>query len=161
MDINLPAWMPRSRAVRDLSTARTNDARAVALGNFVRGMIGQLPTVMFLLLPVFALLLKLVYVRRGWFYSEHLVFALHTHAFVFLVFAVAAVLVGFSGGAPWASTAATVLAFGIPVYVFVAQKRVYGQGWGKTAVKTLLLLFLYSSLFSTGMVLAVLLAAAV
>ena len=115
---------------------------------------------MFLLLPVFALLLKLVYVRRDWFYSEHLVFALHTHAFAFLVFAVIAALLGFSGGAAWAGIVSQLLLVGIPLYFFVAQKRVYGQGWLKTGVKALLLGWVYGFLLVMGMVLAILLASA-
>jgi hypothetical protein len=46
--------------------------------------LGNLPLTMFLLLPFFALLLKMFYPRR--FYAEHFVFALHLHAFFYLVF---------------------------------------------------------------------------
>lgn len=161
VNIGLPVWMVRSRSVQRLAASRTNEERAEAIADFSRNAIGQLPTVMFLLLPVFALLLKLVYVRRDWFYSEHLVFALHSHAFAFLVFAVIAVLLGFSGGAAWASIVAQLLLVGIPLYFFVAQKRVYGQGWLKTGVKALLLGWVYGFLLIMGLALAILLASAV
>ncbi len=45
--------------------------------------ITYLPYAMFVLLPLFALLLQLVYRGRRMHYAEHLVFALHLHAFWF------------------------------------------------------------------------------
>ena len=42
----------------------------------------------FLLIPVFAVLLKLFYLRRNRLYFEHLIFSLHLHAFIFLLFIV-------------------------------------------------------------------------
>lgn len=39
----------------------------------------------FLLIPVVALLLKLLYIRRKRLYFEHLIFSLHAHAFIFLL----------------------------------------------------------------------------
>ena len=68
----------RSGALDGISGARTDSERADNLIEFLRSAVGYVPTVLFLILPVFALLLKLLYVRRGWFYSEHVVFALHT-----------------------------------------------------------------------------------
>ena len=46
-------------------------------------VISDLPAAMFLTLPLYAAWLKLMYRRR--FYSEHLVFALHLHAFLFFI----------------------------------------------------------------------------
>jgi Protein of unknown function (DUF3667) len=46
-------------------------------------VISDLPVAMFLALPLYAAWLKLMYRRR--FYSEHLVFALHLHAFLFFI----------------------------------------------------------------------------
>lgn len=160
INVGLPSWLPRSEAVERMQTARTGNEVASAAADFGRAALGQMPTVMFLLLPFFALLLKLVYVRRDWYYSEHLVFALHTHAFAFLVFALVAVLLGFSGGAAWAGTAAQVLLVLLPVYFFVAQKRVYGQGWVKTGLKALVLGWLYGfAVLALGLTLAIVLAA--
>ncbi len=46
-------------------------------------VISDLPAAMFFTLPLYAAWLKLMYRRR--FYSEHLVFALHLHAFLFFI----------------------------------------------------------------------------
>ena len=140
------------------ATNRTDQARATAA--FLRAAIGRVPTVMFVLLPLFALLLKLLYVRRDWYYAEHIVFALHTHAFAFLVFSLAlGALV-----APGALAAALRVVAGvavpvIPLYFLLAMKRVYGQSWGKTVLKGTLLSVAYSLLLAFGIVGAAALAA--
>jgi hypothetical protein len=95
----------------------------------------DLPKLMFVLLPFFALFLKVLYLRRGRSYVEHFIFSLHVHSFVFIVFT-ALVLLRQVPHAGW-------LAATIPLYVFVAQKRVYGQGFVKTALKYLILGWAY------------------
>ena len=165
-DIGLPDWAVRSESVRRLDRARTGRESAEAGMAFFREAIGKVPTVLFLVLPVFALLLKALYVRRGWYYSEHLVFGLHTHAFTFFVFVVLALLAtagggtGFSSGSGWAGVLSAVLLCAVPVYFVVAQKRVYGQGWIKTILKSLVLGTVYSVVLFWGLVGALLLAAA-
>lgn len=142
VDLNmgeLDGWARRGRAYQRLKTARTTDERIGAGLDVAREAIGRVPVVMFLMLPVFALILKLIYVRRGWFYSEHLVFGLHTHAFAFVVFATMTLLAVVGVSAEGAALTSAVLSFAIPVYFLVAQKRVYGQGWVKTLVKAGLL----------------------
>ncbi|MEM1041487.1 MAG: DUF3667 domain-containing protein [Bacteroidota bacterium] len=158
--VNLPDWMPRSRAIERLNAARTSDGRTEAATDLARGMIARVPTVMFLLLPLFALLLKLVYIRRGWYYSEHLVFALHGHAFAFLVFTVVAVLLTASGAAAWALRVSQALGVAVLGYFFIAQKRVYGQGWLKTGAKALGLGVVYTILLFWGFIGSLVLAAA-
>ena len=108
---------------------------AAALSDLVRSIIERIPVVMFLMLPVFALLMKLVYVRRGWYYSEHLIFALHNHAVAFIGFTVIAVLVAAAGNPRWVSLTAAAILVSMNGYFLVAQKHVYGQGWMKTLVK--------------------------
>lgn len=61
-------------------------AGAQGIGQILkRELAQQAPTMIFLLLPVFALLLKLLYIRSGRSYVEHLIFGLHSHAFTYLV----------------------------------------------------------------------------
>lgn len=84
--------------------------------------VGNLGGAMFVLVPAFALWLKLAYLNRRLRYTEHLVFALHLHAFWFLLLAVALTGVG------WLMFAALLAA---PAYALAAMKRVYGgpRGW--------------------------------
>ena len=163
-NIGLPDWMVRSESVRRIGRARTSEESASAGLAFAREAIGHVPTALFLILPVFALLLKVLYVRRGWYYSEHLVFGLHTHAFAFVVFTVLALLAAFGSGAGWASAASGVVSFAlmasVPVYFVVAQKRVYGQGWIKTVLKSLALGWTYFFVLIGGLISVLFLAAA-
>ena len=78
--------------------------------------------VMLVLLPAFAAVLALLFRYRGLSYTEHLVFALHLHAFWFLVVAVVVPLPAL------AMLPALVL---IPAYAGLAFRRVYGgRAWG-------------------------------
>ena len=76
--------------------------------------------VMFVLLPAFALALAVLFRHRGFSYTEHLVFALHLHAYWFLTLAVAFVLPA------WPQA---LLLLTIPVYAALAFRRVYGRPW--------------------------------
>jgi hypothetical protein len=90
-------------------------------------IITTLPKAMFVFVPVFALLLKLLYRRSGRFYAEHFLFALHFHAFSFLALGLS--LVVLSGSVrPLAQVI-------ILSYLFLALRRVYGQSRVRTVLK--------------------------
>ena len=107
-------------------------------------LLDVLPGTMFVLLPLVALLLKFWYLFAKKYYVEHLIFALHNHAFIFVVFIVMLLMNGVSewnepGGegpvtqvAEWVKT---VLMVWIPIYMLLSLKRVYQQGWGLTLAK--------------------------
>ena len=166
-NLDLPGWMPRSESVERFTEARDRDEQRAAVTALGRSAIGQLPTALFLLLPVFALLLKAVYVRRGWYYSEHLVFGLHIHAAAFVVLTVALVVSFLSNGAgvyseggPIAGLVVSLLLLYIPVYYLVASWRVYGQGVLKTLAKSVVVGFVYAlALIILGTTLSILLVA--
>jgi hypothetical protein len=135
--------------IQELGRMETRQAAERLLGNFL----GYIPTLMFLLLPVFALVLKALYVRRGRYYAEHFVFLLHTHAFLYLMFMVllGVVLLGWVRG--WVVTGI----FGwIAVYVFLAMRHVYGQQRLKTLVKMWTLGWAYFWVLATALPVAVL-----
>lgn len=77
----------------------------------------------FLLLPVFALILKLFY--RKVHFIRHLIFSIYMHSFIFIVFIVVVLLgIIFGGAASWA----VLLVFlTIPVYLIIAMKQFFGQ----------------------------------
>jgi hypothetical protein len=101
------------------------------------------PHAVFVLLPVFAALLKLLYIRRNRFYAEHIVFALHLHAFWFVSFTLILLL-------PW-GRADALLAVWAWVYTWLAMKRVYGQGWFRTTAKFGVLFVSYVVLLALGL----------
>jgi len=103
--------------------------------------LGNVGGAMFVLLPSFALWLKLAYRNRRLRYTEHLVFALHVHAFWFLALL-------FTLPSWGLLTAAALLT--VPVYTLMAMKRVYGgRRWPR-----LLRACLVSALYGTTLALA-------
>lgn len=121
--------------------------------------LAAVPSALFVLVPVFALLLKLFYLGGGRGYLEHLVVALYSHAYLLLVllasFLLAAlepagasrgpvgVLVGIGQFIVWSS---------VPVYLLVMQHRVYAQRWALTVAKFALLGFAYQFLVIAAVV---------
>lgn len=159
LEVDLPAWWPESGAVKQLREARTRTEKLAAIEYFLREALRRLPTVMFLLLPLFAALLKLLYLRRGWYYSEHLIFGLHTHAVAFGIFALMLALGRLLPDSTGVDILLLLLALAIPVHFLLSQKRVYAQGWPRTVAKSLGLGAVYGFLLLWGIVLSLLVAA--
>ena len=104
-------------------------------------LLDYIPKMMFVLLPAFALSLKLIYLRSKRFYIEHLIFSLHLHAFLFLLLTLILLV---ELAVPRAAAAATPLAvIAALLYPYFAMRVVYKQSWGKTFVKYNLLAFNY------------------
>ena len=82
--------------------------------------LGNLGTAMFVLVPMFALLMRVAFAGRPWRYAEHLVFALHLHAFAFVVLAVSVTQLPVVAQGVWLL---------LPAYALWAARRVYGGGW--------------------------------
>lgn len=120
-------------------------------GLWVRAMLGAVPSALFLLVPVFALLLKLAYLGSGRLYLEHLVVALYSHAWLCLAILAFFVLVALDNAITphWAAfgwisgTLEFLLWLAMPVYLWLMQKRVYGNGWLVTTVRYLVIGNLY------------------
>lgn len=100
-----------------------------------------LPTALFVLVPVFALLLKILYVYQRRLYMEHLVAALHGHAFVcamLLVLMAMTSIESLLGSPAWLAAPMGWLEWlaliWIPIYLWLHLKRVSGQGWFATSV---------------------------
>jgi uncharacterized protein DUF3667 len=109
----------------------------------------HVPQMMFVLLPLFAGLLKLLYLGSRRFYVEHFVFALHVHSFAFLTYlSMLAVR--------WPPAVAVFCAW-LMLYVVLAMKRVYAQGWMATLTKYGFLGMAYVMMLSFGAVLTLLL----
>ena len=89
------------------------------------------------------------------YYSEHLVFGLHVHAFTFLVGAALLIVTRLGGeGSAWVSQMQVVLALSIPTYFLFAQKRVYRQSWPRTVLKATGIAMMYTVIVSIGTLVA-------
>jgi len=137
------------RIERNLS--RLNDEPQI----YVRALLAVAPTALFILVPLFAVLLKLLYLFQRRLYLEHVVVGLYSHAALMLglllVFCCALAGPWLATHAVWAARAtgllSTLLLWGMPVYLLVMQKRVYGQSWPWTVFKFLVIGMSYFALF--------------
>lgn len=109
-------------------------------------LIANTPKVMAVLVPLFALLLMLFFWHH--FYVEHLVLALHVHAFSFLVGALSSLT--------RSGTVALVAEIGSTVWMCIALRVVYRQSWARTIWKSIVLLVLYMILLGIGLAAALL-----
>ncbi len=113
-----------------------------------------LPKMFFIMLPVFALILKLLYVRRKIFYACHFIFALHFHSFTFITFGLLFIILGFLEN-PESPALVGIVTIINSLYLIIAMKKVYQQSLKKTITKFLLLSFNYLIVIAVSMLVVV------
>jgi hypothetical protein len=121
------------------------------------GFLANLPYMLIGALPLFALYLKLLYLRSGRRYGEHLVFALHASAFAFFM---AVVMIVVPGNFVWLALtlydhkpalasvwdALQLLpVLWLLAYLPIALRRVYGGSMAAAWVRSLLLLAVHGA----------------
>lgn len=125
-----------------IARAKKNVENMENVNQFVHAALAAVPTALFLLMPIFALLLKVLYLGSGRRYLEHLVVALYSHAWLLLVLLLMFLMnaidqaAGDKGWVPIVTALVDMaLWIWIPIYLFVMQHRVYGDHWLLTAVR--------------------------
>lgn len=115
---------------------------------FAEILTASFPRAFFLLLPVFALLLKLLYLRRGFLYLDHLVFAFHYHAFAFVIMAV--LIPVERAPIPSLVLAPIGLAFRLWlfVYLLLALRTAYSDSWRAAGLRCLGLMISYGIVYA-------------
>jgi uncharacterized protein DUF3667 len=108
---------------------------------------------MFVLVPVFALFLKLLYRKSSTVYVGHLVHALHIHAAFFLFFAFLGPFEDLPS--PWDYVVQVPILLWAFVYPILSARRVYGTSWIGTALRTFLLMPVYLIAVLIGLLTAV------
>ena len=160
-------WLPAP--LNRMLNRRMGHAREVLKASnsekpMVDALFNVLPQTLIVLMPIFALMLKLAYWFKRRLYMEHLIVALHSHSFIALAVTLAVTL---SWLREWLAPTDGFLnlAFGwalgltiawIPLYVLIMQKRVYAQGWVMTLAKFAVLGLCYSVLLSVALMVAML-----
>ena len=120
-------------------------------GAFKDAVLSVIPTILFVLVPVFALMLKGAFLLQRRLYMEHLIVALHSHAFMclslLLVLLAAVPAETFAPDGTWINSVfdwvIALLLLWVPVHLLWMQKRVYAQGWPITLLKFALLGVVY------------------
>lgn len=151
-----PGWL--LRLVPDLEQscirALSNDRRAIT-----QAMQNLLPKVMFVVLPLVALVQFWIYRRQRPFYLEHLIFVLHFQSFYYLASTLALLLAAGIGallgaGARIRELFEFALLLWSLVYVFVALRRVYRASVLRTVLGLAALALSYVIFYALGVSIA-------
>lgn len=108
------------------------------------------PQMLFILLPIFALILKLFYRRkRDFYYTDHLIFSLHIYIFIFI--ALIPVL-GINklrdlSNWGWLGFISVAIIISIFFYFYKSLRNFYSQSRGKTILKYFIILILLLLIF--------------
>jgi len=159
---DLPGWLRRrltpERLQRICERTQIDGGRA-----FLDKLYDNIPAALIVLLPIMAFVLKALYPLSRRYYVEHLLFFVHFHAFFFLILSLQILLMRLSS---WVRISEVIpilivvaASFYVPVYLFVAMRKVYAQGRAATFVKYSLLLIAYLFGFTATMLGAVAIAA--
>ena len=119
-------------------------------GSVLQAFYDSIPIAMFILLPIFAFILKLFYFNKGRF-AHHLVFSFYFFAFLFTVFSILVASTLIWENFPW--WVITLVMLSTFFYLFLGLKRFYEQGYILSFVKSNVISFLFLSIvlpFATG-----------
>ena len=108
------------------------------MGLFIATLFSNLPYMMLCCIPLFAFVLKVLYIRRHIFYIDHLIYALHIHTFLYTgVMLIVLATMGLNRIAPPALAGWIIALLWIlfVVQIFLSIRRVYRQGWFMSTLK--------------------------
>src|SRR4029077_2826432 len=102
------------------------------MGLFISTLFSNLPYMMLCCIPLFALVLKVLYIRRRLFYIDHLIYALHIHSFFYAaIMLIVLATIGLTRFAPGAIAGwlIALLWIAFVTQIFLSIRYVYRQGW--------------------------------
>ena len=120
--------------------------KGTKMGFFIRTLFSNLPYMMLCCIPLFALVLKLLYIRRRIFYIDHLIYALHIHSFFYAgIMLIVLATIGLNRVAPGpiAGWLIALLWIAFVTQIFLSIRYVYRQGWFFSIFKFLFGGFVY------------------
>ena len=136
-------WLASSGLLLELAQDSRFDAAVQA-----RFLSDDLPRLMFVLLPMFALLLKIVYANR--LYFDHLIFSLHLHSAAYVILALMMPLEELANRHTVLMISQVLLLVYFLAYFVIAVRRVYKSGWLAVAYKSAAVLFAYMIVVSVA-----------
>jgi len=154
---------PARRALAERRLGGANGASAASAASVARfnaTLQDQKKTLLAFCIPVMALAMAVLYLGQGRLFAEHLVFAVHTYAFLLLFMGVAIPLLDMAihaatvagvGGFVWLSGdqgITVILAAVLGPYVYLSLRRVYGDGRLAAAVRAVIVFFLIGQLIN-------------
>jgi hypothetical protein len=116
------------------------------MGFFISTLFRNLPYMMLCCIPLFACVLKMLYIRRRIFYIDHLIYALHIHTFFYTaIMLIVLATIGLNHFAPGAVAGLVIVFLWIAfvTQIFLSIRYVYRQGWFFSILKFLFGGFVY------------------
>ncbi|MBT8103833.1 MAG: DUF4286 family protein [Gammaproteobacteria bacterium] len=142
----MPQWLQR-RLTRERAKRVCERIAADSGKTFSDLLLDNIPVALIVLLPLMALVLKILYPLSRRYFVEHLLFVIHYHAFFFLILTLQILFSRLTGLLRVMDAAAILVivatALYIPVYLYMAMRRVYGQGRILTFTKYVVLVACY------------------
>src|SRR5256714_1486420 len=102
------------------------------MGLFITTLFSNLPYMMLCCIPLFAFVLKVLYVRHRIFYIDHLIYALHIHTFLYTaIMLIVLATMGLNRTIPgtFAGWLIAALWIAFVIQIFLSIRYVYRQGW--------------------------------
>jgi hypothetical protein len=147
-------WIERQLVYRNIEIdEKFKGHRKDIFTAFANILLHSLPQMFFILLPLFALLLKLLYIRRkNYYYVNHGIFSIHFYIFSFIAMLLMFALAKLNSLLHWGfiTFIQVMIGFGIFFYLYKAMRNFYLQRRAKTVIKFFIFCFL---LFITVMIL--------
>lgn len=145
---DLPQWLQRRLTPERLN--RVCERIGADQGKtLVALMLDNIPVALIVLLPLMALVLKVLYPLSRRYFVEHLLFVIHYHAYFFLILVLQILFARFSALLHVPDVIANLVLVAaslyIPVYLYMAMRHVYGQGRILTFIKYVALVISYAA----------------
>lgn len=120
-------------------------------GSFLNATLSRLPFVIFFFLPVFTIFIWVVYIRKKYTYTDHLIFSFHNQSLLFILLLISLIVDAIFNTA---SAGIFLLIFGF--YLYKAMRNFYQQGRIKTIIKYIFLntVFTFLAFFTMLLLLA-------
>lgn len=116
------------------NTAKSVSKFSKQPGSFLNELISKLPFATFFFLPIFAIFIWLVYIRKKYTFTDHLIFSFHNQSLLFIL-----LIISFLVDAIFAVDSGWIFITIFSIYLYSAMRKFYGQGTFKTIVKYLFL----------------------
>jgi len=141
------SWLVRQFIYKaiDINETYHSDTKQMVKA-FKSTLVHSFPQMLFISLPLLALILKLIYIRRKkFYYVSHGIFSMHLYIFLFIALLVLFSVAKLENYLHWGflGTLMGFLIAGLFIYEYLAMKNFYEQGWIKTFIKFLLINFLF------------------
>lgn len=145
-------WLERQFIYKEIDlNKKYNNSSAEISAALKSKFLHNIPQLLFISLPLVALVLKLIYIRRKqYFFVNHAIFSIYLYIFLFMsiltLFALGKLKSNFNLGI--LNVFSVIIAVGIFVYEYAALKYFYKQGRVKTILKFILFNILFFLILS-------------